>query len=178
MFQIAQSVLIVIDVQGKLAKLVYNKLSTYRHLEALIHASQILNIPILYTEQVPEKIGKTIPVIARILKPAQPIVKSSFSCCGSKEFVQQLNALNRKQIIVTGIETHVCVYQTVADLLERFQVQVVADAVSSRTAENTQVALRRMEKLGAEITTTEMIICELLQTSKHEKFREIIKLIK
>lgn len=178
MFQIAQSVLIVIDVQGKLAKLVHDKLATYRRLEALIRTAKILNIPILYTEQVPEKIGKTIPVIARLLKPAEPVIKSSFSCCDSKEFVQQLNAINRRQIIVTGIETHVCVYQTVVDLLGKFQVQVVADAVSSRTAGNRDTALKRMEKLGADITTAEMIICELLQTSKHEKFWEIIKLIK
>ena len=179
MFDIAKTVLLVIDVQGKLAALVHDKEKVYRHIEALIKTAQILNIPILYTEQVPEKIGKTIPVLERLLKSAAPITKSSFSCCGSKEFLQRINALNRKQVVVAGIEAHVCVYQTAADLLSlKFDVQVVADAVSSRNADNVCIALERMKKLGADLTSTEMIITELLRTAEHPSFREIIKLIK
>lgn len=179
MFDIDKTVLLVIDVQGKLASLVHAKEKTYQHITALIKSAQILNIPIIYTEQVPEKIGKTIPEIAGLLKPVPPLIKSSFSCCGSKEFLQKLNGLKRNQVIVTGIEAHVCVYQTTADLLNlKYHVHIVADAISSRTADNACIALERMKKMGADITSTEMIICELLKTSEHEKFRKIIKLIK
>ena len=179
MFEINKTVLVVIDVQGKLATLVAEKEKVYANISGLIKAVQILNIPIIYTEQVPEKIGKTIPKIALLLSTLSPITKSSFSCCGSKEFLEQLTRLKRKQVIITGIETHVCVYQTITDLLKlQFAVQVVADAVSSRTAENRRIALERVKKLGADITSTEMVLCELLKTAKHEKFRDIIKFIK
>ena len=179
MFEINKTILIIIDVQGKLAGLVHDKEKIYKNISALIKAAQLLSIPIIYTEQVPEKIGKTIPEIADLLTGQKPLIKSSFSCCGNKEFVSKLKALNCKQLVVVGIETHVCVYQTIADLLDlKYEVQVVADAVSSRTLENSKIALKQMRKLGADITSTEMIICELMKTSEHKKFRDVIKLIK
>ena len=179
MFQINKTTLLIIDIQGKLASLVHEKEKVYQNVTALIKAAQLLNMPIIYTEQVPEKIGKTIPEIANLLPGQNPIIKSSFSCCGSKEFVSKLKTLNRKQLVITGIETHVCVYQTISDLLDlKYEIQVVADAVSSRTFENSKIALKQIRKLGADITSTEMVICELMKTSEHEKFRDIIKLIK
>ena len=174
-----QVILIVIDVQGKLATLMQEKDQLFFHLRAMTQAAKIFNIPIIYTEQAPEKIGKTVSPVRDLLTDQQPIEKKSFSCCGSKDFLLQLESLKRNSIIIMGIETHVCVYQTVSDLLkQRFHVEVVVDAVSSRSQLNTDIALERMKDLGAQLTTTEMIICELLKTAEHEKFREIMKLIK
>src|SRR3989338_834136 len=107
MFNRDQAVLLVIDVQGKLASLMHEKEILFKNIQAMIKGAQIFGIPILWTEQVPEKIGNTIPEIAKLLKDQQPIEKESFSCVPNKRFMEALLALNRKQIVVTGIETHV-----------------------------------------------------------------------
>ena len=179
MFKIDNSALVVIDIQGKLATLVHEKERTYKNVQALIKAAQILDIPILWTEQVPEKIGPTIEEIASLLHYLKPIHKKTFSCYLEKAFADALRKTNRKQIIICGIETHVCVYQTVADLVaQNFEVQVVADAVSSRTKENKDLALERIRATGATLTAAEMIMCELLRSSEHPRFKEVLSLIK
>ena len=179
MFSCDQTVLLVIDVQGKLAQLVHEKEILFKNIQAMIKGAQILDIPIVWTEQVPEKIGNTIPEIAKLLKDQQPIEKVGFSCFLNRRFKETLTALKRKQILVTGIETHVCVYQTAADLIaEGYQVQVVCDAVSSRSAENKRIALERLKQLGAQMTCMEMILCELLKTSEDKHFKEILGLMK
>ncbi len=179
MFTIDETVLLVIDVQGKLAHLVHEKEILFKNLRATIKGARILNVPILWTEQVPEKIGNTIPEIAELLKDQKSIEKVSFSCVPNKRFMEALTALNRKQILVVGIETHVCVYQTASDLIrEGYQVQVVCDAVSSRSLEDKRIALESMKQLGAQLTCVEMILCELLKTSENTRFKEILKLMK
>ena len=179
MFDSKKAALLIIDVQGKLAASVFEKEKVCKNIQTLIKAAKILRIPILWTEQVPEKIGNTIPEIATWLRPLQPISKASFSCCGEKKFRDDLVDLKRRQIVITGIETHVCVYQTVADLVElKYAVQVVADAVSSRSADNKQYGLERIKEVGGQITCAEMIICELLQRAEGEKFKAILHLIK
>ena len=179
MFLPSKSLLLIIDVQGNLAYRMYEKESLFKNLQALIQAARILEIPILLTEQAPEKIGVTIPEISQSLQGITPIKKTSFSCWLSENFKKQLKSFRRRQIIVAGIETHVCVYQTVHDLLEaKYDIQVVADAVSSRTLENKSLALDRIKSLGAMTTSTEMVICELLRTSAHPKFKDVLKLIK
>lgn len=179
MFLPESAVLLIIDVQGKLAHLMHQKDELIRHIAGLIHVVDIFNIPIIITEQAPEKIGKTIPEIMELLKGQSPIAKKSFSCCGQETFMRDLKALDRKQVIITGIEAHVCVYQTVCDLMDdQYEVQVVGDAVSSRTEANKDFALERIRAFGGDVTSTEMIVCELLRTSEHEKFREVINLIK
>ena len=180
MFLSESAVLLIIDVQGKLAHCMHEKDELIRHIAGLIHFADILSIPIIVTEQAPEKIGKTIPEITGLLSGRQPITKTSFSCCGQEQFMQDLKALGRNQIIVTGIEAHVCVFQTVCDLMDdkQYEVQVVGDAVSSRTEANKDAALERIRTFGGDVTSTEMIVCELLRTSEHEKFREVINLIK
>ncbi len=179
MFSVENTVLIVIDVQGKLAALIWEKDRILYRIQTLIRAAQILEIPILCTEQAPEKIGRTIPEIAQLLSSKKPIEKLSFSCWGNPRVVQALTDLRRKQILIAGIETHVCVYQTAVDLKAAgFAVQVVADAVSSRALPNTELALQRMKELGVGMTGTEMIICELIRSAEHPRFREIMGLIK
>src|SRR3989338_3732585 len=168
MFSPEESVLLIIDVQGKLAQLMYRKEEMFLNLTRLVQAVDQLDIPILYTEQVSEKLGSTIPAITDLLKKVQPIPKASLSCWGEEKFVQALRRLQRSLIIVAGIETHICVYQTVVDLIgQKYDVQVVCDAVSSRTVENKQIGLERIRLAGGVMTSTEMILCEFLKTARH-----------
>ena len=179
MFTVNNALLLVIDIQGQLAYRMRDKDKLFAHLEGMIKGAEILDVPILWTEQAPEKIGPTVPEVSVFLSHLTPITKTSFSCCGERKFLDALNRAKRRQIIVVGIETHVCVYQTVADLLHlKYEVQVVTDAVSSRTAENRDMGLERIRECGAGLTTTEMILCELLQKAEGEKFKEILQLIK
>jgi nicotinamidase-related amidase len=179
MFSQENAVLLIVDVQGKLARMMYQRDELIRHIGGLIQVADFLEIPILITEQAPDKIGTTIPEISKFLKGRKPVPKVTFSCCGEERFLRALEALGRKQIIMTGIEAHVCIYQTVRDLIDRhYEVQVVGDAVSSRTETNKRFALERIRAFGGDVTSTEMIVCELIKTAHHPKFREVISLIK
>lgn len=179
MFSPEKSVLVVIDVQDKLTPLMQEKDTLLKNIQILIQAAQGLDIPILWSEHVPEKIGATVESIRRLMPTQKPIVKTSFGCCGEGSFTKALASLYRKQIIVTGIETHVCVYQTAAQLLDSsYKVQVVSDAVSSRAASNKDIGLKKMQSLGAAITSTEMILFELLKTAEHSQFRNILDLVR
>jgi len=171
--------LVIMDVQGKLAGLMQDKDILFKNIRILIQSAQILNIPILWCQQVPAAMGPTVLEIAELLTNDQPINKSSFSCAGCDEFNGKLKEIGRKQILLSGIETHVCVYQTAVDLLSKgYQVNVIADAVSSRTQENKQIGLNRLSAEGAKISCTEMTLFELLRTAEHPKFRQIAKLVK
>lgn len=173
------SLLLVVDVQGKLAHLMYEKERLFKSISTLIRGTRLLGLPLLVTEQVPEKLGKTVPEIAELIDDAEPIPKKSFSCLGSADFARALQATGRKSVILVGIECHVCVYQTARDLLaHHFHVQVVADAVSSRTVENRKIGLDRMQLAGAHVTSVEMLLFELMRVAEGEKFREIISLVR
>ncbi|MGE0269244.1 MAG: hydrolase [Candidatus Omnitrophota bacterium] len=179
MVSIEKSVLVVVDVQGNLARLMHDQERLFHNVRGLIRACRILGIPLIVTEQVPEKIGPTVPEIAEHLSGIKPLPKNTFSCFLCEAFTAELKSYKRKEVIICGIESHVCVYQTVSDLMEhQFSVSVVADAVSSRTSENRMYGLDRMRALGAVITSTEMILMELLRTSAHPKFRDLLGLIK
>ena len=179
MMTIDNSVFVLVDVQGKLAELMSEKEELYAKLKACTGGMQILGIPTIWVEQSPEKMGSTIKQLSKLLKGLAPIPKKTFSCCGEPEFMKALRQTLRKKVIIAGIETHVCVYQTAVDLMAAgYDVEVVSDAVSSRSAENRNVALHKIASLGARLTTTEMILLELMQTSSHPKFRDILKIIK
>lgn len=179
MFNTHQAVLLIIDVQTRLAEKVLDAEVMAQNNLRLIQAAKILDVPILVTEQVPEKIGPTIALLTDELSDTTKISKKSFSCCGEESFNQHLKKLKRQQIIIAGMETHVCVFQTAVHLLEQsYQVQIVADAVSSRSSLDKEVALSRMGKRGCTITTAEMVITELLQSADHPKFKEVLNLIK
>jgi nicotinamidase-related amidase len=170
--------LVVIDVQGKLADLMHEKEQLFKNLRILIQAANILDIPILWYEQKPEALGPTVPQIAELLTEYTPHPKTNFSCC-SETFYEMLEMLDKDHVILCGIESHICVYQTAADLMSTGrEVDVVADAVSSRTPENKHIALERMRDDGANISCVEMALFELLGSADHPKFREIAKLIK
>ena len=171
--------LVVVDVQGKLAQLMHDKELLFKNIQILIKAANILNFPILWCQQCPDSLGPTIPEIAELLSGNEPINKAAFSCCGADQFNSRLNELDRNQVILCGIEAHVCIYQTAVDLLRKgFSVDVIADAVSSRTLENKQIGIDRIAAEGANISCTEMALFELLKTAEHPQFKNIAKLIK
>ena len=175
----AHCCLVVVDVQGKLAQLMVDKEALLKNITTLIRSAQLLSVPVLWCQQVPQALGPTLPEIAELLIGNEPIDKASFSCCGEPRFAERLRVLGRKQVLLCGIETHVCIYQTTVDLLvQGYEATVVADAVSSRTAENRQIALDRLAAEGAAIASTEMVLFELLRTAKHPHFKEIAKLVK
>jgi len=179
MLDIQNCCLVVVDVQGKLAQLMHDKESLFKNIQILIQAAKILNVPILWCQQCPQSLGPTISQIAELLSDNEPINKASFSCCGCDKFNDKLNELNRKGVLLCGIEAHVCIYQTAVDLLRKgFGVEVIADAVSSRMLENKQIAINRLAAEGAKITSTEMALFELLKTADHPHFKQIAKLVK
>ena len=179
MLSLKNTVLIIVDVQGKLARLMHDKEALYRNLQRIIEGAQVLELPILRAEQNPQGLGPTIPEIDRLLPDSPPISKLSFSCCGSQHFVDALEVLGRKQVLIAGIETHVCVYQTAADLLDRgYEVHAVSDAVSSRTAENRRIGLEKIRAMGGSLTGVEMALFELLRAGEGEKFRRILKIVR
>jgi nicotinamidase-related amidase len=179
MLKIENATLLIIDIQGNLAHLMHGKELLFKNVQKLIKGIQILEIPILWVEQNPQGLGPTIPEIADILSNIQPISKMSFSSCRNDDFLQALNALNRKQVLVAGIEAHVCVYQTAADLVDiGYEVQVVTDAVSSRSVENKEIGLQRMRDSGVSLTSVETALFELLKVAEGEQFKEILKIVK
>ena len=180
MLDIKNTALAVIDMQGKLCGLVHENEKVLVHIKHFIKAAEAFEMPIIWSEQAPEKIGVTVESISQLLNPlTQPIHKHSFSCYGSPSYVETLQKINRRQIIITGIETHVCIYQTVRDLHSHgYEVHLIADAVSSRQEFDHTMAIARMRAEGIIISTTEMAMCELLKTAKHPKFKEIIVHIK
>ncbi len=171
--------LVVIDVQGKLAQLMHNKEELFANLKRMIEGAKVLGLPILWTEQYPEGLGPTVPEIAELMPDLKPLVKDTFSCYGDPNFVSALEATGRRQLLITGIETHVCVYQTAGHLLEKgLQVEIVYDAVSSRTEQNKRLGLERMQAKGAGVVSTEMCLFELLRVARGEQFKQILKVVK
>jgi isochorismate hydrolase len=176
-----EAVLIIIDVQDVLMKKMNQEVgkNVIQNIRTLLTFAKEMAIPILMTEQYPKGLGKTVPEIKMELGSILPIEKVSFSCCGVETFNIKLNRLGRKQVILSGIETHVCVLQTAADLIQKgYEVHVVADAICSRRKLDWEIGLRWMEKRGAMISTTEIIAFQLLKEAGTEEFRGLSKLLK
>lgn len=175
------ALLIIVDVQDLLMKKMDQWVgeNVTRNICTLIAFAKKMTLPILLTEQYPKGLGKTILKIKMELGSIAPIEKVSFSCCGVKMFNDQLNQLGKSQVILTGIETHVCVLQTANDLLQKgYEVHAVADAICSRRKLDWEIGLKWMEKRGAMISTTEIIAFQLLKEAGTEEFRELSKLFK
>jgi len=173
------TVLIIVDIQGNLAQAMYDKENLFANNVKLIKGFRALNLPIVFTEQLPQKLGKTLPVISQELEGIEPIAKEDFSCWDEKNFKEKLEKLNCKNIVLTGIECHVCVYQTALDLISNgYNIHLVADAVSSRTPENRQIGIDAMKSAGAKITSTEMVLFEILRTAADPKAKEFFKIVK
>lgn len=179
MLDINNTVLTVIDIQGNLAHAMHDRDSLFRAVKQLIKGVSAIGIPIILTEQNPKGLGPTLTEIKGLMPDIVAIPKMSFSCCDEKAYTAALNDIGRKQVLVAGIESHICVYQTSAALFDMgFEVHVVTDAVSSRSPENRKMALKKMAQMGIKMTSVEMALFELLKTAEHERFREIVKIIK
>ncbi len=173
------TVLVVIDVQERLVPSMHEKESLLKNLKILLQGAQALGVPIILTEQNPRGLGPTLPEIAALMPGVQPTLKMCFSCCDEKPFLDELGAIGRESILLAGIETHVCVYQTAVALAAKgYKVQVVADAVSSRTAANKSIGLDRARAEGAGITSTETVLFELLKKAEGDRFKIILGLVK
>jgi len=176
-----KAVLIIIDVQEGLMKAMDRDVgkNLIRNLEILIAFARDMEIPMLVTEQYPKGLGRTIPEIGQALGPILPVEKVSFSCSKVAPFDESLRQSGRKQVVLVGMETHVCVLQTAADLIERgYEVHVVADAVCSRRKLDWETALRWMEKNGAMISTTEIIAFQLLKEAGTDEFKRLSRMVK
>lgn len=173
------SILHIIDAQERLFDVMHNKDFLRQNMTRFLKGIRILGIPVLWMEQYPKGLGPTIRDLREELKDQEPMEKMCFSSCGHPDFLMDLHLTGRRQVLIMGIEAHVCVYQTVRDLIANgFRVHIVADAVSSRTPENHQMALKIMESCGARLTTVEMALFELLEKSSTDEFRQISKLVK
>jgi nicotinamidase-related amidase len=173
------SVFLLVDTQGKLAHSMYAKDNLFKNLKKLVKGMRVLEIPILWVEQNPKGLGPTVQEVAELLPDLQPIPKYSFSCYQNQEFRQALEALDRHRVLVAGIETHVCIYQTVRDLRKaKYDVELIADAVSSRTIENKQIGLDKCRTIGASITSVECVLFELLGVAEGDRFKKILDVIK
>jgi nicotinamidase-related amidase len=174
---VADSVLVIVDVQDKLLALIPQTPALLINIEFLLDAGKLLNIPVLATEQYPKGLGPTAASIAQRLP--QPIPeKTAFSCCGSTEFAQQVVGAGRSTAVLAGIESHVCVMQTALDLLERgSKVVIPVDAVAARGEIDHATALHRLERAGALLTTSESVVFEWLGSSTSPVFKAASALV-
>lgn len=173
----AEVVLMVIDIQDRLIPTMKYGEQIIQNTNILISLAKKLGVPIIVTEQYPKGLGKTVSDVSNNLEGVLTYEKTSFSGCTS-EVTTELKGLGRKKIIVTGTETHVCVFQTVRDLLANgYEVFVVGDAVCSRTKGNYLNGLSLMSSMGAVVTNTETIFFDLIKQSGTPLFRELSKLI-
>lgn len=171
--------LVVIDVQGKLATIVHDSELFIANLVKLINAAKLLGLPILWLEQNPEKLGATVPELRAVLDLVKPISKHSFSACGEPAFVDAIKKSKVNTWLLCGIEAHICVYQTALDLLDSgYMVELVSDCVSSRSLGNKTVALEKLTRKGAEVTSLEMCLFELIKDCRADEFKAALSLIK
>ncbi|HUR81706.1 MAG TPA: hydrolase [Thermoanaerobaculia bacterium] len=167
-------VLLIIDVQERLMPVIHEREAIEKNLVRLIRGAHVLGVPVIITEQYVKGLGRTVGSVRDALgEHYAPIEKISFSAA------THIDLAGRTQVLIAGVETHVCVYQTVCELLaESVNVWVVADAVSSRTSANKDVALRRMASDGARLSSTEMALFELLRAAGTDEFRAVSALVK
>ncbi len=171
--------LLVIDIQERILNVMMNHESLVGNANKLINGFKILNLPIYYTEQYPKGLGPTTNLILSNLQPLEAVQKLTFSCSGAEGLFQKMEDDKLEQVVVCGIESHVCVMQTVLDLLANdFQVNVPIDAISSRKEADYNAALMRFQSEGAIITSTESVLFELLEECRSEEFKQISKLVK
>ncbi len=174
-----RTALVVIDIQERFRDLIYNVEGILAATSRIIKFSQAMEMPVLVTEHYSRGLGVTVTELRNLFKPLQPLEKIHFSCQGNEGFRKALADTGRDQIILCGIETHVCVYQTAADLLrEGKQVAVAVDAVSSLSAVNRQIGLQRMSEMGVQTMGVQMLMFELLRKAGTSDFKAVSGLLK
>lgn len=171
--------LVVVDIQERLLPSIHEKERVVANAVRLVKSAAIMGLQIVVTEQYRKGIGATVPEVAAAVPGFAPMEKMTFSSCGAEGFVSALETKSIRDVILCGIEAHVCVTQTCLDLLAKsFRVFVVADAISSRTAENHRIGVERMRDAGAAIVSTEMILFELLGRAGTDEFKRFLPLVR
>lgn len=174
-----KSALLVVDVQEKLMPAMAEPDRVVENCAVLMKAAGRLNIPVVVSEQYPKGLGNTVPALAELAPPGSVLPKLHFSCVADPTIAAVLAAYEREQVLVVGVESHVCVLQTALDLKAAgTRCIVVADATSSRTTGNKDVALARLREAGVEIATTEMVLFEWLRLAGTPEFKELSRLVK
>jgi nicotinamidase-related amidase len=175
-----RAALVVVDLQERLLPAIEGHERVVRNGVLLLRLAEALDLPVVMTTQYRRGLGATVPEVLAAAPAVEPVDKVSFGCFGSPEFLARLDALGgRDQLLVCGIESHICVTQTVLGALEKgYAVHVASDAVGSRAEENRAVGLRRMERAGALLSSTEMAIYELLGRSDAAAFKKMLPLLK
>ena len=172
------TVAVCIDMQERLFTVIHNNMSLEQKALTLISGLNELNVPLLVTEQYPQGLGYTIEPLRSLLNEKR-IEKNTFSCLDENSFVEELDKVGRKTILLFGIEAHVCVLQTAVDLIAKgFDVFVVVDCISSRDDNDKSIAITRLEREGAYLTTAESVLFELCRSSKNKSFKAISALVK
>jgi nicotinamidase-related amidase len=175
----AKAALAVIDIQERLLPAIFEGERVVRNTVRLIKGARVLGIPILVTEQYKKGLGATTAAVAAEIADLPLMEKTAFSACGAAGFEMALKAKRISDVILCGIEAHVCVSQTCLDLLDKgFRVFVVVDAMSSRTTDNHFIAVERMRDAGGIVASTEMVLFELLEKAGTEEFKQILTLVK
>jgi nicotinamidase-related amidase len=179
MLNLSDAVLIVVDVQGKLARVVENSDNVIGQIQKLVKGMLALEIPIIMTSQIPEKLGGTIEEIAALLPDHEQISRTSFSVFRSIEMLNRLAELKKKQIILCGFETHICLYQSALDLMNSdYEVYLVVDGTSSRKGADKDTSLIRVGSEGGKLTTVEMTLFEIMRDARHPAFKAVARIIK
>jgi nicotinamidase-related amidase len=179
MLEVNRTVLIIIDVQEKLTRVMHEREALISNLQRLVKGMAVLEIPEIITEQYPQGLGPTIPEITGLLVEVSPISKTVFSCWNEEKFVSKLKSLQRTQVLICGIEGHVCVYQTACDLIANgYETYAVTDTITSRTPDNRQLSFEMMKQAGVRLTGTETVLFELLKIAQGEKFKKISQIVK
>lgn len=176
-----QALVLIIDVQQKLLPHVHGASALAEALEQLVAGAALFGLPLVATEQYPQGIGHTDPQLRTLLRENGAVMfeKMSFSCCADQRVTELLGKIGRSQVIVAGIEAHVCVLQTCLDLLAmEYQVYVGADAIGSRRSRDYDVACQRLLQAGAVLTTVESVLFDLCQRCDTAEFKKMISLIK
>ena len=171
--------LLIIDVQEKLMQVMGRRQRVADNITKLVLLSNLFDFPVFLTEQYPKWLGPTLPEVAESLPAYQPISKLHFNCCDVDAFNNCLDSEDLRNVIVTGVESHICVFQTCVSILERgYRVHVPQDAVDSRTDENWRVGLDLMKQAGAVITSTETVIYQILKKAGTKEFKQMLKVMK
>jgi nicotinamidase-related amidase len=174
-----RAVLVIVDMQGRLADVMHESESIKEETARMVRGAGLFDLPVLCLEQLPDKLGHTTPKVAEALNGAEVIAKQSFSAWREPAFAQRLRDGGRTQVLLAGMESHVCVYQTGMDLLAAgYQVFALTDCISSRRPTNRQLGLSQLERAGASLTSVEMALFEFQGEAAGERFREMIQLIR
>jgi nicotinamidase-related amidase len=173
------AVLLIVDIQDRLAAVMKDRESVVSNNLHLIELAKMIGLPVMATEQYPKGLGTTVPELREALPVYKPIEKMTFDCCGQPAFPAELKSLGRKSVILTGMETHICVLQTCIGLLRAgFNVHAVRDAICSRAEGNWHTGIEYMRDAGAVVTCTETVLFQLLKVAGTEEFKAISKRIK